>query len=58
MRAMLLDLLRIAAPQRKAALEEQLELLDDDLKRDFSGPEQARAATPSAQGHGPRATLR
>ncbi|MCC7362896.1 MAG: DUF2254 domain-containing protein [Dehalococcoidia bacterium] len=53
MRAMLVDLLTVAPPGRRGALEEQLALLDADLGDGFADVEAARATTPSAQGHGP-----
>jgi uncharacterized membrane protein len=53
LRAMLLDLLEIAPPDRRQPLVEQLQLLDEYLPRGFQGAEIARARTPSAQGQGP-----
>jgi len=53
LRAMLLDLREIAPVDRRAALEEQLGLLDESAQKEFHRPELARATTPSAQGQGP-----
>ncbi len=53
LRAMLIDLLEVAPADRRGPLEEQLALLDANLEPAFRGTELARAATPSAQGHGP-----
>jgi uncharacterized membrane protein len=53
LRAMILDLSEAAPPERRPALVEQLQLLDQHLTEGFFGAERARAQTPSAKGQGP-----
>ena len=53
MRGMLEDLLTLASAERRRPLQEQLELLNSSLENGFEPLERERAASGSAQGHGP-----